>query len=58
MTINITHFDHLCLIQSIPSVYKEQIQIYNQNADQNYGILVNDICSKKKKVLHIHTQRL
>ena len=36
-------------------LYKKQIQQYNQNVDQNYGILVKDICSKKKVLKSTYT---
>jgi len=47
--INITFFDHLCLINSIPRNIKEVISRYRQpNAALTFGKLVLDICTEPK----------
>ena len=47
--IDITQFDYICLMQSIPSIIKNMIKLYTpQTQGNNYGKLISDICSRKK----------
>ena len=47
--INITAFDYMCLLQSIPKRHKLAIKTYSSPATPNqFGNLVKDLCSRTK----------
>jgi hypothetical protein len=55
--VNMTYFDHLCLIQSVPKQIKNIITLrHTQTIIGKYGKIVLDICERKKPCRYAYTK--